>query len=90
MGVSEPLPGQRACRPVLILVPLVASDHQGNRLGFGKGYYDYTLAALRASGPTLAIGLAYDCQMVSKLPAQGHDEPLDGLVTDTAVCDFRG
>ncbi len=90
MGVSEPLPGQRACRPVLILVPLVACDHQGNRLGFGKGYYDYTLAALRASGPTLAIGLAYDCQMVAKLPAQGHDEPLDGLVTDTDVYDFRG
>ena len=56
----------------------------------GARYYDYTLAALRASGPTLAIGLAYDCQMVSKLPAQGHDEPLDGLVTDTDVYDFRG
>jgi 5-formyltetrahydrofolate cyclo-ligase len=90
MGVSEPLSGHPACRPVLVLVPLLACDHQGNRLGFGKGYYDYTLAALRASGPTLAIGLAHDCQMVANVPAQGHDEPLDGLVTDTDVYDFRG
>ncbi|WP_291841571.1 5-formyltetrahydrofolate cyclo-ligase [Maricaulis sp.] len=89
MGVSEPLASQAECRPNLLLVPLLASDHAGNRLGFGKGYYDCTLATLRASGPTLAIGLAFDCQMVAELPAYSHDEPLDGLVSDTTVFDFR-
>ncbi|BDX00659.1 5-formyltetrahydrofolate cyclo-ligase [Maricaulis maris] len=89
MGVFEPLSSQPECHPGLVLVPLLACDRAGNRLGFGKGYYDYTLAALRATGPILAIGLAFDCQMVAELPAQAHDEPLDGLVTDAEVYDFR-
>ncbi len=87
-GVMEPASGQAVCQPSLLLVPLLGCDRHGNRLGFGKGYYDYTLAALRARQPVRAVGLAFDCQVVTDLPAQDHDEPLDALVTESGFVDF--
>jgi len=87
-GVREPLTCKPVCQPSLLLVPLLGCDRSGNRLGFGKGYYDYTLSALRATRPTRAIGLAFDCQMVADLPADGHDQPLDALVTESRFVVF--
>ena len=75
----------------LVLVPLVAFDRQGNRLGMGKGYYDRTFAFLnqpqRTDKPRL-IGMAYDFQEVAQLTPNRWDVALDGLLTDTRYLDF--
>lgn len=63
------------------VVPGLAFDAAGHRLGFGKGYYD---AMLRAFGG-VKIGLAFDCQMVPAVPAAGHDVTMDFIVTETRV-----
>lgn len=65
----------------LIVVPAVAYDRAGNRLGRGKGYYDRLLATTDA----VTIGVAYDFQIVDKLPAEPHDVPVDMIITDKAV-----
>ncbi|MFY0636549.1 5-formyltetrahydrofolate cyclo-ligase [Maricaulis maris] len=88
LGVMEPLSHQPVCQPSLLLVPLVGCDRSGNRLGYGKGYYDHTLSALRAARAIRAIGLAFDCQMVADLPADGHDQPLDALATESRFVVF--
>jgi 5-formyltetrahydrofolate cyclo-ligase len=83
-GIPEPDPARPVVRPDVLLVPLLAADHAGNRLGQGGGHYDRTLASLRANGPLLAIGLAWDMQLVATLPAQPWDQPLDAIATPTA------
>ena len=67
----------------LALVPGVVFDKQGNRLGYGRGFYDRLLRQLSPSA--LRIGLAFDCQVVEQLPVEPHDERLDWLVTETGV-----
>ncbi len=72
----------------LVLLPLVAFDTKGNRLGMGGGYYDRSFAFLRQRQhwrkPTL-IGMAYDFQQVERLNAQPWDVPLDGVVTESGL-----
>ncbi len=76
--------------PDVVIVPLLAFDQQGNRIGYGKGHYDATLKGLRANKRVLAIGLAYAEQAcLFKLPAEDHDEKLDYVVTPQRVFDFR-
>lgn len=79
-GVAEPLAGP-AVRPDLILVPLLAFDARGHRLGYGAGHYDRTLAELAVP----AVGLAFDFQREEALPAEAHDRALDCVVTDKAL-----
>lgn len=69
--------------PDLIIAPLIGFDRDGYRLGQGGGYYDRTLAALRAAGPLLVIGLAYAGQEVERAPRDDHDQPLDAILTET-------
>ncbi|WP_203293846.1 5-formyltetrahydrofolate cyclo-ligase [Maricaulis parjimensis] len=88
-GVEEPLRDAAMVQPDIVLVPLVGADLQGTRLGFGKGFYDRTLARLRAEGPVLAIGLAYTEQVLETLPADPHDEALDAVVTDSGFLGIR-
>lgn len=73
--------GTPRCRPDLVLVPLLAYDGRGGRLGYGGGFYDRTLQALRETGPLLALGVGYLGQRVPKVPMDGHDERLDGVLT---------
>ncbi|WP_339739630.1 5-formyltetrahydrofolate cyclo-ligase [uncultured Maricaulis sp.] len=80
-GLMEPQESAPELVPDVLLVPLLAVDPDGNRLGFGKGYYDRTLAGLRAKGAPLAIGLAYEAQIVAAVPVDEFDQPLDGVVT---------
>ena len=87
-GVDEPAETAAAVRPDIVVVPLLAFDGSGNRLGYGGGYYDRTLAALRADGVVLAVGVAYDEQKVENVPADPSDEPLDMVVTDRRIYDF--
>ncbi|MGO4916278.1 5-formyltetrahydrofolate cyclo-ligase [Pseudogemmobacter sp. W21_MBD1_M6] len=75
--------------PEVLIVPLVAFDAQGNRLGYGGGFYDRTLQNLRALRPTIAIGFAYAAQQADALPLEATDQPLDFIVTETGILDFR-
>jgi 5-formyltetrahydrofolate cyclo-ligase len=68
-------------RPDILLVPLLGFDAACNRIGQGQGHYDRTLQALRAQGPVVAIGLAFEAQRVEAVPVEPHDQPLDFIVT---------
>ncbi len=81
-GIEEPEPRRPALAPSLILVPLLAFDDRCHRLGYGGGYYDRTLAALRKEGRVTAVGLAYEAQRVTRLPSALHDIALDYVVTE--------
>ena len=82
LGTSHPPAAAAIVTPRVVLVPLLAFDDAGTRLGYGGGYYDRTLAGLRGAGPVLAIGIAYAAQQVDKAPRTGYDEPLDWIVTE--------
>ncbi|WP_372574259.1 5-formyltetrahydrofolate cyclo-ligase [Ruegeria jejuensis] len=75
--------------PEILIVPLVAFDAKGGRLGYGGGFYDRTLEGLRAKRGTLAIGFAFDAQEAENLPLEPTDQPLDMLVTESRVLSFR-
>jgi len=75
--------------PEILIVPLVAFDLTGGRLGYGGGFYDRTLAGLRAARPTLAIGFAYGAQQADDLALEPTDQPLDMIVTQDRVLTFR-
>ena len=74
--------------PEILIVPLVAFTRSGSRLGYGGGFYDRTLAALRARGPVLAIGFAYAAQEMEALPLEPTDQGLDMIVTEAEVIDI--
>ena len=80
-------PGDAAERvvPDLLLVPLLAYDRTGGRLGYGGGYYDRTLGALREKAPIIAVGIGYAAQKRDNLPVEAHDQPLDWIVTEQDV-----
>lgn len=74
--------------PEVVIVPLVAFDRDGGRLGYGGGFYDRSLEGLRALRPTLAIGFAWAAQEARDLPLETTDQPLDYLVTEEEVLKF--
>lgn len=74
--------------PEILIVPLVAFDRNGGRLGYGGGFYDRTLERLRARRATLAIGFAYAAQEAEFLPLEPTDQPLDMIVTEAGVIAF--
>jgi 5-formyltetrahydrofolate cyclo-ligase len=74
--------------PEILIVPLVAFDLKGGRLGYGGGFYDRTLEKLRANRATLAIGFAFEAQMADDLPLEPTDQPLDMMVTERRVIEF--
>lgn len=84
LGIPAPAPVAPEVRPEIIFVPVLAFDRRGGRLGQGGGYYDRTLAALRAKGPILAVGLAYAGQERPEIPMDAHDQRLDAILTETA------
>lgn len=89
-GTSEPLPDAPSVEPAVLLVPLLAFDAAGFRLGYGGGFYDRSLALLRAprdasGGDILAVGLAFAAQQVAAVPHEATDQPLDLVVTEAGV-----
>ena len=74
--------------PEILIVPLVAFDRAGGRLGYGGGFYDRTLELLRAKRATLAIGFAYAAQEADTLPSEATDQPLNMVVTEAEVIEF--
>ena len=95
-GIPEPAIALHQTTPAwgldLVLMPLVAFDADGNRLGMGKGYYDRTLKFLRHRRcwrkPRL-VGIAYEFQKIEQLPFQSWDIPLDAIVTEQSVYNIR-
>ena len=88
-GLSEPARDAREMAPKILLAPLLAFDERGGRLGFGGGYYDATLAALRARKILVAAGgLAFARQRAAALPMEKHDAPLDFVITEQETLNF--
>lgn len=81
-GTSIPGPAAPELQPDLLIVPLLAFDRRGYRLGYGGGFYDRTLQALRATGPRLAVGVGLSGQEVSEVPREDYDQRLDWMVTE--------
>ena len=88
-GVHEPPEHAEPVTPDLVLVPMLAFDRTGARLGYGAGHYDRTLPALAARAGFRAVGLAYAAQEVERLPAEPHDHPLDAILTENAYIPVR-
>ena len=83
-GMAEPARAAPAVVPDIVVVPLLAFDRQGYRLGYGGGYYDRTLATLRKRGRVLAVGIGFAVQEMPSVPRASHDAPLDWIVTERA------
>lgn len=81
-GLLAPAPDASEATPDVILAPLMAFDRFGGRLGQGGGYYDRTLAALRAGPGVLAVGLGFAVQEIDEVPRDPHDEFLDAICTE--------
>ena len=81
-GTSVPPPSSPQLVPDTLLVPALAVDIAGYRVGYGGGYYDRTLAALRRAASATAIGVCFECQFVEDVPHDGSDERMDWIVTE--------
>ena len=89
-GTMEPVDNGQYVEPDILIVPLLAFDQTGNRMGYGQGHYDETINYLRSKKEILAIGLVYAEQAVLlALPTEPHDQKLDLVVTPQRVFDFR-
>jgi 5-formyltetrahydrofolate cyclo-ligase len=81
-GLSEPSREWPKLDPDVLIVPLLAFDATGYRVGYGAGYYDRTIRILRAAKSITAAGFAFAAQEFSELPHFAHDERLDWIVTE--------
>jgi 5-formyltetrahydrofolate cyclo-ligase len=88
-GIREPKADAPEVAPDILLVPLLAFDRAGHRIGYGAGYYDMTINALRAQKPVLAVGLAFATQQVETVPTTPRDARLDLVLTERGTIDFR-
>lgn len=85
-GTVGPGPEADILEPDVMLVPLAAFDPRGHRIGYGAGYYDRYIAALRDKGRDPALtGVAFDCQQVGQVPDEGHDIPLPRILTESGL-----
>ena len=88
-GARVPANG-RPVLPQVLIVPLLAFDARGYRLGYGGGFYDRTLEKLRAAGPVQAIGFAFSGQQIAQVPTEPTDQRLDLIVTEQGPLVPRG
>ncbi|MCW4116946.1 5-formyltetrahydrofolate cyclo-ligase [Aurantimonas sp. MSK8Z-1] len=85
-GTYAPGSDAEVLEPSLMLVPLAAFDRAGRRIGYGRGYYDGAIAALRVAGPApVTVGIGFAVQEVEVVPVEPHDEPLQRVVTEREV-----
>ena len=89
-GIREPVPEAAEVAPDILIVPLACFDRAGHRVGYGAGYYDMTIAALRAKKKVIAVGIAFAVQEIPQVPATERDERLDLVLTERETIDFRG
>ncbi|HVX92192.1 MAG TPA: 5-formyltetrahydrofolate cyclo-ligase [Xanthobacteraceae bacterium] len=88
-GIREPPPEAPEVFPDILIVPLLAFDRGGRRIGYGAGYYDMTIGRLRAMKPVVAMGIAYAAQEVDSVPVTPRDARLDLVLTEREVIDCR-
>ena len=88
-GIREPKPEAPEVVPDILIVPLLAFDRRGHRIGYGAGYYDMTIAALRARKPVIAAGIAFAAQEIAEVPTTPRDARLDLVLTEREVIDCR-
>jgi 5-formyltetrahydrofolate cyclo-ligase len=88
-GIREPKPEAPEVFPDILLVPLLAFDRSGHRIGYGAGYYDMTITALRARKSVAAVGIAFAAQEVAQVPSTPRDARLDLVLTEREVIDVR-
>src|SRR5579863_7705716 len=89
-GIREPTADAVEVEPDILLVPLLAFDRAGHRIGYGAGYYDLTIARLRARKAVMAVGVALAIQEVATVPATARDARLDLVLTEREMIDLRG
>ena len=88
-GIREPVPSAPQVAPDILIVPLACFDRAGHRIGYGAGYYDMTINALRAKKQVVAMGIAFAAQEIPQVPATERDARLDLVLTEREVIDFR-
>lgn len=84
-GTRHPAEANPQLIPEVLIVPLVGFDRQGNRLGYGGGFYDRSLQVLRETRPVIAIALAWAVQELPPIPTEPTDQPVDLIVTDRFI-----
>jgi len=87
-GTLQPTARRAVVEPEVLIVPLLAVDEEGWRLGYGGGFYDRTLEALRARKRVIAVGVGFNEQIVPEVPHDPNDQRLDWLLTDKRACAF--
>ena len=88
-GIREPPPSAPEVFPDILIVPMLAFDRNGHRIGYGAGYYDMTIARLRGMKPVIALGIAYAAQEIAQIPTTPRDAALDLVLTERETIDFR-
>jgi 5-formyltetrahydrofolate cyclo-ligase len=88
-GIREPMPEAPEVAPDIVIAPLAAFDRTGHRIGYGAGYYDLTIAGLRADKAVVAIGIAFAVQEIAAVPATPRDARLDLVLTEREIIDCR-
>jgi 5-formyltetrahydrofolate cyclo-ligase len=88
-GIREPVPDAAEVVPDILIVPLACFDRAGHRIGYGAGYYDMTINALRAKKKVVAVGIAFAAQEIPQVPATERDARLDFVLTERETIDLR-
>ncbi|ESQ86167.1 hypothetical protein AEAC466_02950 [Asticcacaulis sp. AC466] len=83
--IHQPADSADEILPDVVLLPLLAFDAQGWRLGYGGGYYDRALARLREKKDVKGYGIAFSDQQLAEIPFEVHDQPLDGIFTEKGI-----
>lgn len=81
-GTSEPLPSEPEIIPEILLVPLLAFDSEGYRLGYGGGFYDRTIEKLEREARVTTVGVAFSAQRIDTVPRDEYDRPLQWIATE--------
>lgn len=81
-GIPMPAHDRPVVKPAVLILPMLAFDERGMRLGYGGGYSDRTMTELRRRGPLVCVGIAYGAQEVERVPAESFDQRLDWIVTE--------
>ena len=89
-GIREPKNDAPEVAPDILLVPLLAFDRSGHRIGYGAGYYDMTIGKLRAMKRIAAVGIAFAAQEIEQVPVTPRDARLDLVLTEHEIIDLRG
>ena len=89
-GIKEPANDAPIVDPDILIVPLACFDRAGHRIGYGAGYFDKTIRALRARKSVTAVGIAFSAQEIPHVPATEFDEKLALVLTEREVIDLRG